>query len=803
MLLTQLTAQASILISLPDDKSVTAYTKELLTEMLEILADDRVTEAPDGDVYLTIQLTLDSSLMQKLGSEGYRIQTQKDKAVISSAGGNGLMYGAVGFLEWLMAQSTPGLPDKQNVDIDFPVKRGQAAVFLKDLPKTSIEEKPYYSIRGVQLTNLSLGVADLIDTPKGVEKYNFYSDIMEGFKGSVDVWKRWCDWCARHKMNYVTNWPYSAGTNWWELANDPLTSKMSIYSSEEIEKAAVVREELFKYARTRGLVPYLMNYVPGAPTDTIKRNYPEIIGKSANPTYPKPFDMQNPKTTEMFATQVRAIMRRYPSLGGLHLRWWGESFLGVGSGIRQQENLTIAIVDAAKEVRPDANIIMSGFFRQGGTPQFAARFPKGSIIQSKWGADWEPFPDPNVPFDQIRDVKHPFIISQCIPGEEYHSIGGVQYRSLEQGIKKYVANADKVPNLSGFAIVAGEMDNEWITETNYITVSHLNWDPTKTDVSSLVKNYLYTHYGPKAVEPVFQSMELTQDAMERYLQDFAGISPFIDCARIHYIFGFIRIDRLLPQEIEKGLEEVSAEAELLKKAVLLLESVEADIKPEGRTSFQDLLIQTRFYAGLLESRVVMANAFLDKKNGRIDSMVEKLNQLKQMDQYLIDLAMNKPNISDDFEFEGMSQAILIRKYAGREIEAIDKILAPESIAELRSSIELYGNVSKLEVLGDIGLKKSITFAPFTDTRRAKSVTLSFVVRDLDGDKPGEEAVASFLGNEIKLDPTGDDQSRAFTFQLSPEMLRNPFDVEFRLVGKPYNTGGFFVDACKIKVVFDE
>lgn len=798
-----MTSEASILISLPDNTgSMPAYTTELLTERLEILVDDKVSTVPDGTPGLTVQLKFDPSLMRKLGSEGYRIRTEKGEVTISSAGGNGLMYGVSRFIEWVMAETIPGLPDKQNVDIDFPVERGQAAAFLKNLPKKVIEEKPYYPIRGMELTNLALGVADLIDTPKGVEKYNFYSDILDGFKGSADVWKKWCDWCARHRMNFVTNWPYSAGTNWWELANDPATSGMSIYTEEEIEKAAAVREELFQYARSRGIVPYLMNYVPGAPTDTIRRNRPDIIGKRWNPSYPTPFNL-SPKTTEVFVAQMRAIMRKYPSLGGLHLRWWGESFLDPSYGLRPQEDLTITMMNAAKAERPDFSILMSGFFRMGGTPQFAARFPKGSIIQSKWGADWEPFPEPNVPFDKIREVKHPFIISQCLPGEEYHSIGGVQYRSLEQGIKKYVANSKKVPNLKGFSTVTGEMDHEWITETNYIAMSHLNWAPAKTDVAILVKNYLYTHYGPKAVEPTFRAMELTQDAMELYLRDFAGLSPYIDCARIHGVFGFSRIDGLHPKEVEPGLAEVSVEAGPLKEAVSLLESVESEVKPAGRKSFQDILIQTRFYAGLLESRVTMARAFLDRKNGNVDGMVEKLTRLKQMDQHLVDLAMSKPNISDDFEFEDMRQAILTEKYANREIEGIDKLLAPESIAEMRRTREIYGNVSIMDVIGDIGLKKTITFPALSDSRKIKSIHLLFIVRDIDGEKSGDEAVVKFLGREIALNPTGDSQRKAYSFRIDPDtLLQSPFSVDFVLAGKP-GTMGYYVDLCKLKVVFEE
>ena len=54
---------------------------------------------------------------------------------------------------------------------------------------------------------------------------------------------------------------------------------MSKYPEKEILKAAEVREELFKYAKSRGVKPYLMNYLTGSATPTIAKNFPEIIGE--------------------------------------------------------------------------------------------------------------------------------------------------------------------------------------------------------------------------------------------------------------------------------------------------------------------------------------------------------------------------------------------------------------------------------------------------------------------------------------------------------------------------------------------
>ena len=147
------------------------------------------------------------------------------------------------------------------------------------MPKEQFESKPFYPIRFFHLNNYAMGVSDLIDSQVLLDKNNFHSGVDRGFDDAENTWKKWCDWLSRHKINRVSNWAYSAGTNWWDLAVDPATKGMSKYPQEEILKAAEVREELFKYAQSRGVKPYLMNYLTGSATPTIEKNYPEIIGE--------------------------------------------------------------------------------------------------------------------------------------------------------------------------------------------------------------------------------------------------------------------------------------------------------------------------------------------------------------------------------------------------------------------------------------------------------------------------------------------------------------------------------------------
>ncbi|MCE5314059.1 MAG: hypothetical protein ABFD49_07305 [Armatimonadota bacterium] len=684
LLLMPLGSMGAISISVPlGSETFLPYTTQLLQERLSELANCKVVAGSNNSEDLIIDLRIEPELSSDMGVEGYDIKAGDRRVVIKSASGNGLLYGSCRLIEWIMSETTAGLLDRTNIDIDFPVKRGQASSFIKKLPEWSIREKPFYSERSAQLSNLSVGVADLVKTEKKVEKYNFYSEISEPYTGTVETWKNWCDWLARHRMNSISNWPYSCGTNWWELANDPATEGMSLYSKEEIAKAAKVREELLKYARSRGLRPYLMNYIPGAPTDTIKKKHPEMIGKKYNPDYPDPFDISSQATTDIFCKQIRAIARTYPSLAGIHMRWWGESFLDPKDSIGKLENLTLALMNSAKEERPDIEFLMSGYFRSGGTKKFADKMPQGVIIQTKWDNDWEPSPDPDVPFNRIAELKQPLLISQALPAEEFQSIGGVQYRSLAKGVMKYVDASDEVPNLSGFSFVVGEKDHEWITETNFIAATRLNWDPKNTDVEKLVKNYIAIHYGGNVVEPVYKALDLTQDANEKFVVDFAGVCPFIDCYRTHDMFGIQRASGLSVEQLQKGLAEITGEAETMAEALSILKDAEKNVKKHGRTSYKDLLVQTQWFADFFASRKLMTEAFICKKSADIDGMVEKLNTLRKMDADLLALAMSKPNISDYFEMEGMTKAVQMKNAFLRESRQIDSTLDPNAISLLK------------------------------------------------------------------------------------------------------------------------
>jgi hypothetical protein len=664
------------------------YAKTILNERLATLSDSNIQT----------KLTIDFNVSEKfnmLGIEGYSLDVKKGKISISAAKEQGALYGSVAFIEWVMRNTSPYLVDSNQIDIDFYIQPGQAAKFLDNLPNYSVESKPFYNLRGMECANFALGVADLIDTNKADKFVCMYSNQPGGFKTSVYEWKKSCDWLARHKMNFMSNWPYSMGTNWWELAYDLATAKMTQYTPEEIKKAAKIREELLKYASDRGVRPYLMNYVLGAPNPTIIRNYPEFIGPRQRPEWPAAFCMSSPGLKEMFQTQIRAILKTYPSLGGLHLRWWGESFPCTCEKCNKKwaqliHDYTLTIINTAKETRPDIDIIISGWIRGGGSKELADELPENVIIQTKWGIDWEPTSFPNVPYDRIAEVKQRFLISQCMPGEEFHPVGCAQYIGLQTGIRQYSNDISKFRNLSGFAVVSAEKDYEWITAMNFVSAAHLNWDPFKADANLLTRNFISSKLCLKSenaliVDKISKALDLTQNVWEHYCVDFGGVTQYLDCYRLHELFGLKRVKTLNIDDLNKGLDEMSGYMKSMQEASDLVAEAKKlyNINKSQRSAFlDDIVIQTDILAKYISSRVSMTQAFTYFSSKKYEMAREEFEKMKTLDQQLLDSVMKKPNISDDFEFEGMVEPIHMPIRVNTEQKEIDEML--QKIAELES-----------------------------------------------------------------------------------------------------------------------
>lgn len=638
---------------------MTSYTVNLIQNKLVELA------GPHFPGEISINLKIDSKVTEQLGEEGYLVSIEPKEITITASTENGVLYGSIGMLEWVIAKTTAGVKDPANVDIDFTVIPGQAQNLLLNLPEDQFESQPFYPTRFFHLNNYAMGVSDLIDSEVLLHKNNYYSGIDRGFDDAKNTWKVWCDWLSRHKINSISNWPYSAGTNWWDLAVDPATKGMSKYPEKEILKGAEVREELFKYARSRGVKPYLMNYLTGSATPTIAKNYPEIIGEldydNTDHIGAISYCHADEGLKKMFTSQIKAILRTYPSLAGIHIRWWGESFPCQCSNCngRQgelQRKLTLEIIEAAVEERPDIEFLLSGRLFLHGTPEFWNALPKNVVIQTKWGIDWEPTADPNLDFKEVVQTKHPLLISQALPGEEVTPFGSVQYLPYRDGLLKYAEAANEVPNVKGFSVAVAEKDFDWITETNFMTAAKLNWAPFDVCIEKYIGNYLRTTYG-NGSEDIYKALELTQKAWEEFSVDFDGVAIYVDWMQIAWMHGIDSVANADPKKLQQNIKRIEKHSQMLTQSLFILERARNKVNPNSLIAFDDMIIMTKAFAEFFTSRQLLAEAFNHRNMKEFEKMRNKLKMVNESTERLIILTQSKPNYTGYFEMEGMTQSI--------------------------------------------------------------------------------------------------------------------------------------------------
>jgi len=639
--------------------SMTSYTINLMQNKLVELV------GPHFPGVISIQLKIDKTMNERLGDEGYQVIIAPKEITITAATENGVLYGSIGMLEWIIAKTTSGVKCPANVDIDFIITPGQARKFLQNLPEAQFESKPFYPTRFFHLNNFAMGVSDLIDSEILLHKNNYYSGIDRGFDDAANTWKVWCDWLSRHRINHVSNWPYSAGTNWWDLAVDSTTKGMSKYPEKEILKAAKVREELFKYARSRGVKPYLMNYLTGSATPTIAKNHPEIIGEldkdNTDHIGAISYCHADDGLKKMFTSQIKAILHTYPSLAGIHIRWWGESFPCQCSNCKGrqgelQRKLTLEIIEAALEERPEIEFLLTGRLFLHGTPEFWDALPKNVVVQVKWGIDWEPTADPNLDFNEIVQTKHPLLISEALPGEEVTPFGSVQYLPYSDGVIKYAKAAKEVPNVKGFSVAVADKDFGWITETNIMTAAKLNWAPFEVDIEKYIGNYLRTTYGD-AQEDIYKALELTQKAWEEFCVDFDGVAIYVDWMQIAWMHGIDSVANAGPKKLQQNIKRIEKHSQMLTQSLFILERARNKVNPNSLIAFDDMIIMTKAFAEFFTSRQLLAEAFNHRNMKEFGKMRNKLKMVNESTERLIILAQSKPNYTGYFEMEGMTQSI--------------------------------------------------------------------------------------------------------------------------------------------------
>jgi hypothetical protein len=177
----------------------------------------------------------------------------------------------------------------------------------------------------------------------------------------------------------------------------------------------------------------------------------------------------------------------------------------------------------------------------------------------------------------------------------------------------------------------------------------------------------------------WQALAISQDVWESYCCDFGGVTKYVDCLRFHDLFGLKRAQELKGETLRKELPQMFQYSQSIERAMELMNTAgtlyEKSGKPGNQAFFDDIMLQTEVYNIFFKSRVKMVQAFISIDNKDADLARTQFEEMKSLDKELVHAVLKKPNISDDFEFEGMSTPIHIPPRVNGEIKAIDSLLA--------------------------------------------------------------------------------------------------------------------------------
>ena len=221
---------------------------------------------------------------------------------------------------------------------------------------------------------------------------------------------------------------------------------------------------------------------------------------------------------------------------------------------------------------------------------------------------------------------------------------------------KYASNANKAPNVKGFSIAVADKDFGWITETNYMTAAKLNWAPFDVDVEDFIGNYLRTTFGD-AHEDIYKALELCQKAWEEYCVDFDGIALFKGYNQIAWMHGVDNVKIADPKILQRNTKRIEKHSQMLTQSLFLLERARNKATPHSLVAFDDMKIMINVFAEFFTSRQMLAEAFSHRNNKEYEKMRNKLRMVNESTKRLITLVQSKPNYSDYFEMEGLTQPI--------------------------------------------------------------------------------------------------------------------------------------------------
>jgi hypothetical protein len=187
-------------------------------------------------------------------------------------------------------------------------------------------------------------------------------------------------------------------------------------------------------------------------------------------------------------------------------------------------------------------------------------------------------------------------------------------------------------------------------------------------------------------DKILRALDLTQNVWEHYCIDFGGVTQYLDCYRLHELFGLKRVKTLNSVELNKGIDEMTGYLKSMQESLNLVADAEKSYKETNNSQssafFDDIVIQTDVLTKYIASRVSMTKAFIYFNNKEYKIAKEELKKMKTLDQQLLDSVIKKPNISDDFEFEGMTEPIHMPIRVNAEQKEIDEML--QKIAEIEN-----------------------------------------------------------------------------------------------------------------------
>ena len=619
-------------------KEIAKYLKDLTTSEYEItnIKQSKRLKAPSAFIILSTtehigEWEKNISLPDTLKDTGYIIRSvmneKKPAILIIGKTPKGVLNGAYGFIEEILRKES----GKKFVDIDFTLEN---KISTLSIPPLDIIDNPYSSVMGMELDGFGLDNKSLLNPAT--------SEYM------VNCWKNLVDWCRRHKVNFITNWPYG-GESMNDFPNIVILDRkkypkaVSPFTDEEIRRAAKIRRECLQYASDNGVDPYLMTYVPGWYTSTIKKNYPAYCGVGSHGDSDgfgsRAFDWGNNDFHTFLADITKAVTQQYPEAKGLHFRvWGGESAPDVANKHRKAEliqKMIKGMVASAVSVRKEMKFVISEYTEFGDKdltylPQLKA-LSSNIIIHRKWDEDWGVSNDPRIPnapawLNTNDGVKRG--VSMSIPNEEAIPMWFPTVKFYQEGMLKYLKPGQETIN--GWPVNY----RDWHTDNcdnalNLAAVMKLSWSPFDFDYKRYYEDSFYFLFGKEAGPSAARAANLSSEALCDFLYDYGGIVDGMDSknylnitkaligkpgnSRYGKYVGHILEKENRPEDLLNIKIRISRILPLQQEAARLLKSID-DKVANNREIFENMLNVNEAWVYLLQSRIAAIDFILNKNN---------------------------------------------------------------------------------------------------------------------------------------------------------------------------------------------